>query len=468
MENNKIDQLFHLQKSYKYKMRNTPASYRLKKLKKLKKEILSQVDEINHALSQDFNKPSLEVQLTEIMPIISYLNLLNDDLRDWMKETSIPAPILFKGTNSHIRYEGKGNVLIIGPWNYPFQLSLYPLITSFAAGNTTLLKPSEFTPHTNKVLVNIISKVFTPEEVSLVEGEAEVASKLLDLQFDHIFFTGSTKVGKIVMEKAAKNLTSVSLELGGKSPVIVTDLKDIKNAAYKIMWGKLVNAGQTCVAPDYVLIDKKLKKDFINYCKEAVEEFYAGDFRKDYNKIITKRHAERLNDLVAEAGEKGAILHTFSQPEIEERIVPPVILENVTNEMKIMQEEIFGPLLPIVAFSDYEEMSNFINAKDNALAMYIFTDNKNIMDHFLESTTNGGVTINETLLAAGHPELPFGGIGKSGLGRYHGKFGFEEFSHLRSVMKRDMNLGTSYFYPPYTDTKQTIVDKMIRGFNRLF
>ena len=468
MENNEIYQVFQLQKNHKYKMRNTSARYRLRKLKELKKTILLHTDEINQALSLDFNKPALEVQLTEIMPIISYLNLLEENLKDWMQDAKVSAPIIFKGTNSFIRYEGKGNVLSIGPWNYPFQLSLYPLITSFAAGNTTLLKPSEFTKNTNEILIKILSQVFSPEEVSVIEGEAEVVSQLLEFRFDHIFFTGSTQVGKIIMEKASKHLTSVSLELGGKSPAIVWEPKDIKDAAYKIMWGKLVNAGQTCVAPDYVLIDKKIKDDFIRFCKEAVFEFYQEDFQKDYNQIITERHAKRLNALVEDAESKGAVVHRFGEVRLEERIIPPILLENVDNDMKVMQEEIFGPLLPIMTFSDYQDMSDFINTKDNALAMYVFTQNKNISDHFLETTSNGGVTINDTLLAVGHAELPFGGAGPSGIGRYHGKFGFEEFSHLRSVMKRELNLGASYFYPPYTARKQKIVEKILKSLNRLF
>lgn len=468
MEIDRINQVYALQKRNKISAKNTSAKERLKKLKKLKKVVLEKLSLINEAVALDFNKPSIEVELTEVMPVVAYLNLLQSELADWMEDKKVSAPLLFKGTSSVVRYEGKGNCLIIGPWNYPFQLSLYPIITAIAAGNTVILKPSEFTPNTNKLLRSILSEVFEENEVSVIEGESETSQALLDLAFDHIFFTGSTSVGKIVMEKASKHLSSVALELGGKSPAIVDRETDLKAAAKKIMWGKLVNSGQTCVAPDYVLIHADQKDEFIKHALEVVEEFYENDYSSDYNQIITERHTKRLETLVNDAEKAGATIHGEKIIDTQKRIFSPLLLSNVNNAMAIMQDEIFGPVLPIVSFNSIDEMITFINEKDNALHMYIFSNDKKNTEKVINETFNGGVTVNDILLAVGHPELPFGGSGKSGIGRYHGKYGFEEFSNIRPVMKRDLDIGASYFYPPYTDKKKKIVHQMVKNFSRLF
>jgi aldehyde dehydrogenase (NAD+) len=460
---------FESQREFKFKLRNTDVHYRIHKLKKVKNLILDKKLEINSALQQDFNKPGIETDLTEIMPVISMINLLEKELASWMKPKKVKAPLLFKGTKSYVKPESKGNCLIISPWNYPFQLNAYPVLTAFAAGNTCMVKPSEFTPHTNKIIKDIFSEVFDEREISFFEGEIEVSNNLLDLPFDHIFFTGSTKVGSIVAEKAAKNLASVALELGGKSPCIVDVNCNISEAAKKIMWGKFVNSGQTCVAPDYVVTYKECEEEFTQNCQKVIKEFFPNeDFEtsEDYSHIITERHAERLMGLVEDAKAKGASVHYGG--ELTGRIMKPTLLTGVNNDMQIMQEEIFGPLLPIVSFETKEDMINYINSFDNALATYVFSDNDRFADDFIENTSSGGVTVNDVLVAVGHPLLPFGGAGKSGIGRYHAHYGFEEFSILKPVLKRNMDLGATYFYPPYDDKKKGLVKTLLDKATRLF
>jgi aldehyde dehydrogenase (NAD+) len=465
-----ITTAFALQKSYKTQMKNTSCEYRLNKIKKFKKVLLARKDEVNKALLSDFHKPQVETELTEIMPVISMINLLEKELSSWMKDKKIKTPLLFKGAKSWVRHEGKGNCLIIAPWNYPFQLNVYPVLTAFAAGNTCIVKPSEFTPNTNKVIGLLFEEVFSAQEVQMFEGEIDICTELLKLPFDHIFFTGSTNVGKIVMEAASKHLASVALELGGKSPVIVDKNIDIDSAAKKIIWGKLVNSGQTCVAPDYILIHSEDQDKFIDSMISHVSDFYSENWKneKDYCHIITKRHADRLNLLIEDAIDKGATVKAGGEYFPDEKLITPTILINVSSDMKIMQEEIFGPILPVIGMESVVEMIDYINDFDNALAMYIFSEKKSNINQIMNQTVSGGVTINDTLISVGHPILPFGGAGKSGIGSYHGKYGFDEFSNHRSVMKRDFDLGTSYFYPPYTTKKEKIVSNLIQKFSSIF
>ncbi len=461
---------FDLQKNHKIQMKNTTVSYRLEKLTQIKKLILEKKDEISLALFQDFHKPKVETELTEIMPVVSMINLLEKQLPSWMSDEKVKTPLLFKGSKSWIRREGKGCSLIISPWNYPFQLAFYPLLTAFAAGNTVILKPSEFTPHTNKVIQLLLEQVFSVQEVKVIEGAVDASTELLELPFDHIFFTGSTNVGKLVMEAASKHLASVALELGGKSPVIVDRGVNFEEASKKIAWAKLVNGGQTCVAPDYMLVHKDDESAIVDSMIGHIKSFYGNDWvkEKDYNHIITQRHAERLNFLIQDAVEKGAEIKFGGEYFADSHVISPTILTGVSNDMKVMQEEIFGPVLPVVTVDNNQEILDYINNHDNALAMYIFSDNPQNTELFMQQTFNGGVTINDALLAVGHPLLPFGGAGKSGIGKYHGKFGFDEFSNLRPVLKRNLDLGASYFFPPYTTQKEGVVSNLLKKFSGIF
>lgn len=465
-----IDEAFKNQRNYKYQMRNTSIDYRVKKLKKMRELLVEHTYDIASAIEKDFRKSTMEVKLTEILPLISMLNVLEKKLPKWAKVKRVKTPILYKGTKSWIRYEGKGNCLLISPWNYPFQLCLYPLFTAFAAGNTSICKPSEFTPNTNKIIIDLVSKVFLPEEVQFFEGDHEVSSYLLDKPFDHIFFTGSTQVGKIVMEKAAQHLASVGLELGGKSPTVVDRGVNFKEVGQKIVWGKFMNAGQTCVAPDYLLIHSEDQNKIIDSLKSAIKKLYGEKDNwienEDFNQIVTHKHAQRLNDLLTDAVNKGATIVYGGEFYADHKILGPTIVINVTKEMKLMQEEIFGPILPIVSKDSIEEKIEFINSFDNALAKYIFSHNSSNIQKLIDQTSNGGVTINECMMAVGHPWLPFGGAGKSGIGRYHGEMGFHEFSNIRPIMKREFDLGTSYFYPPYNDQKNSILYSFMKKFTK--
>ncbi len=462
--------VFEKQREFKWELKKTSHSYRISKLKRFKEALLERKTEVANAIRDDFGKPQVETDLTEIMPVLSMINLMEKNLGSWMKDEKVKAPLLFKGTSSWVRKEGRGNCLIISPWNYPFQLTVYPLLTAFAAGNTCIVKPSEFTPHTNSITRKLCERVFSPEEVSFFEGDSELSTELLKLPFDHIFFTGSTPVGKIVAEAAAKNLASVSLELGGKSPCVIDRISDLEKRCEKIAWGKLVNGGQTCVAPDYLVVYKDQLEGVVSCLKNNIKGFYNESYEesKDYCRIITDRHGKRLGDLVADAVSKGAELAWGGKYHAQTRTMEPTILLNVNKEMKIMQEEIFGPVLPIFAADSREEMLDFVNDFDNPLSFYVFTDNKEFENYFLENTYSGGATINDTLIGVGHPYLPFGGAGKSGIGKYHGKYGFDEFSNLRSVTKRKSDLGATYFYPPYDEKKEGIVNSLLTKLSKIF
>ena len=462
--------VFEKQREFKWELKKSDHSYRISKLKQFKEALLERKTEVAKAIREDFGKPQVETDLTEIMPVLSMINLMEKNLASWMKDEKVKAPLLFKGTSSWVRKEARGNCLIVSPWNYPFQLTVYPLLTAFAAGNTCVVKPSEFTPHTNKITRALCEAVFTTEEVAFFEGGSELSTELLKLPFDHIFFTGSTPVGKIVAEAAAKNLASISLELGGKSPCVIDRVNDLEEMCEKIAWGKLVNGGQTCVAPDYLVVYKDQLDSVVSCLKKNIKSFYNESYEvsNDYCRIITPRHGERLARLVEDAHKKGAELALGGKYHHKKRVMEPTVLINVTKDMEVMQEEIFGPILPIFAAESKEEMLQFVNSFDNPLAFYVFTEDKSFENYFLENTYSGGATINDTLIGVGHPYLPFGGAGKSGIGKYHGKYGFDEFSNLRSVTKRKSDLGTTYFYPPYSEKKEGIVDSLLRKLTKIF
>jgi aldehyde dehydrogenase (NAD+) len=461
-----INQLFSLQKNYHSILKNTDSAYRISKLQAFKKVILENQVEIENALIEDFGKSRVETNLTEILPVISMINNYSKNLKKWMKRKYIYSGPLFFGTKSSVSFQAKGNCLVISPWNYPFQLAIYPLLTAFSAGNSVILKPSEFTPATNKIIIKIIKLVFKTEEVSVIEGAVDASNLLLEKPFNHIFFTGSTPVGKIIMEKASKHLASVALELGGKSPVILDDEYSIEKAAMNIAWGKHVNSGQTCVAPDYVFVPANNRVEFVERYIESIEQMYGQNFETnpDYCKIISSKHAERLKKMINEAIEKGATLEYGGELYPNGKL-QPTLLTSVTDDMSIMKEEIFGPVLPIFDYNNLDDVISYINRNDNPLALYVYSNSKDTQNKFLEQTNSGGINFNESLLHVGNPKLPFGGAGKSGIGRYHDHYGFEEMSNIRSVMHRKFNSGLSFFYPPYTSLKKRVVDQVLKRFS---
>jgi len=462
----RIDTVYQAQRDYKYNLKNSSSHYRKTKLKKFKELMLSKKSDIACALAEDFGKSEHEAYLTEVLPVLSMINLYIKKLDSWMKPQKISAGPLFLGVSPAVCYEAKGNTLIISPWNYPFHLAVYPVLTNFSAGNTAIVKPSEFTPNTNKIMTMLFKEVFDESEVCVIEGEIEETHALLAKPFDHIFFTGSTPVGKIVMEKAASHLASVTLELGGKSPTIVCDDYDLEHAAKRIIWGKHVNSGQTCIAPDFLMVSNKNKAKLIKELKKQIESSYPGDCvdNKDYCRIITKRHATRLNDLIIDATSKGAKIEIGAEYD-GDRVLSPTLLSGVNSDMLIMQDEIFGPVLPIITYDSIQECIEYIQKIDNPLSLYVFSNNDATIEKIQKGTCSGGFVVNDTILHAGHGELPFGGAGKSGIGKYHGSYGFKEFSNARGVLKRKFDSKLSFFYPPYDKTQMKVIEKLFKYVN---
>jgi aldehyde dehydrogenase (NAD+) len=400
------------------------------------------------AVAADFGKPEAETIFSEIMPVEQEIAHVRKSLARWMKPKRVGSSMATLGTRAKLVSEPRGVCLIIAPWNYPFNLALSPLIAALAAGNSAIIKPSELTPATSRLIAEIVSEAFQPDLVTVVEGDKDVATALLDLPFDHIFFTGSPEVGKIVMKAAAAHLSTVTLELGGKSPTIVGPGADLKKAAKWIAFGRFANAGQTCIAPDHVFVHRSIADAFGKALREEIGRFYGSKGgSKDLALIVSERHAQRLQGLLDDAVGKGArIVEGGSR---DGRAFQPTLIEAVTPEMQIDHEEIFGPILPIMAYDDVAEVIARINERPKPLALYIFERERSFQDRIIAETTAGGVTINASFLHYVHPDLPFGGVNTSGIGSYHGIYGFEAFSHLKPVLE-NRNSAVSLLFPPYT------------------
>ncbi|MBM9502613.1 aldehyde dehydrogenase family protein [Leptospira sp. 201903071] len=463
VDHTEIERVFKLQKQHFHKvMKLTNANERIQRLKKLKAAIIKYTPEIEKAVNADFRKNEREVDITEIMPSISEINDAIHHVRRWMKPLSVKTPMTLFGAKSQILYEPRGVVLVIGPWNYPFYLTMAPLAAAIAAGNTVLIKPSEFTPVTSNLVQKIVSEVFPKEEVAVFEGDYQVSSALMELPLDHIFFTGSTHVGKIVMTAAAKHLTSVTLELGGKSPAIIDRSADIKKAAKKLVWGKVLNAGQTCVAPDYLLIPNDLVKPFVDEAKAVVKEFYTKDGKAlkdnlDFCRIVNDRNFNRVSGYIHEAVEKGAKIEMGGDTDETQNYIEPTILSNIPENANIMEDEIFGPVLPLIPYNNLDEAIEKINSKPKPLALYIFGKKNRSIKKILKETSSGGVAVNDVILHLVNPNLPFGGVNHSGHGSYHGFFGFKAFSHERSVLRQSPLSSIELMYPPYTNFVKRLV-----------
>jgi aldehyde dehydrogenase (NAD+) len=442
------------------------ANERKLKLKKLEQSILQHRDAICDGMQKDFNKPATEVDLTEIYPVLLEIRFAISNLSDWMIDKSVPTPLSLFGAKSKIRFEPKGATLIISPWNYPFQLLLAPLVSAIAAGCTAILKPSEYTPHTNLALKQIITECFDADEVSMVEGGVEVSTELLKLKFDHIFFTGSPQVGKIVMSAAAKNLTSVTLELGGKSPTIIDETADLNATVSRIVWAKFINAGQTCIAPDYILIHESQREAFVNKMAAQIERSYGikSDHSKDFASIINKKHFDRLNNLLNEAETQGAKVVFRGQSNATKNVIAPTLIENISLNSSLMQEEIFGPLLPIITYKEKEEVIDLIQSKEKPLALYVYSKSKKNIDFFLSNTTSGGVGINMSAAHIGNSNLPFGGVNNSGIGKSRGYFGFLEFSNQRAILDQKIKSSVEFLSPPYTSVKHKLISFLMKYF----
>jgi aldehyde dehydrogenase (NAD+) len=379
-----------------------------------------------------------------------------------MRPTKVWPTMATAMTSAWIEYQPRGRSLIIAPWNFPLNLCFGPLVSALAAGNTVILKPSEMTPAVSVVMAEIIAATFPPDEVALFEGSLPTSQVLLDLPFDHIFFTGSPAVGKVVMAAAAKNLTSVTLELGGKSPVILDETADLRLAAEALMWGKFTNCGQTCVAPDHVFVHESVKDGFVAECRKVLAERYGAtpaEQRKSphFTRVINQRHTQRVAALLQEAQAKGANLLTGGEVDIASCYVAPTLIDQVPLDASIMSEEIFGPVLPLIPYRDVDAVVRQINAGHKPLALYIWSRNSERTRQILQKTSSGGVAINHCVLHYAHGNLPFGGVNNSGIGNAHGHFGFKAFSHERALLKSGPIMMAKMFFPPYTDTKKKLI-----------
>lgn len=428
-----------------YKTESTKdVAVRIKALENLRNVLKENEQGLMKAMKIDLNKSAFETYSSEIGIVLQEINFAIKHLKYWVKPKKVRTPLTHFGSKGYSYPSPYGVTLIIGPWNYPIQLTLTPLIGAIAAGNCAIVKPSELTPHTAEVLNNMISTAFPADYITIVEGDAEVTQSLLAMKFDYIFFTGSVPVGKIVMEAAAKHLTPVTLELGGKSPCIVHEDANIDLAAKRIAWGKYMNAGQTCVAPDYLYVHKKVKDQFVRALMHAVQDLYGEDLLKNeqYTHIVNQKHFERIKQYLAE----GKIVYG-GKSDTEHLLIEPTILEAVAWEDAVMQEEIFGPVLPILEYDQLSEVMDGIERNPNPLALYLFTRDKKVEEKIVQSVSFGGGCINDTVFHIITPYLPFGGVGSSGMGMYHGKSSFETFSHQKSILKQTTLFDNPFRYP---------------------
>ncbi|WP_430785408.1 aldehyde dehydrogenase [Virgibacillus flavescens] len=419
-------------------------SFRKKQLEKLKVMLKNYEGDIYQALNDDLNKSEYETLTTELGFLYSEIDNTLKNLKEWMKEKKVDNPLTHKGSKSYIIPEPYGVTLTIAPWNYPLQLAIAPVIGALAAGNTAVIKPSEFTPATSSLLAHMINSAFDHKYVAVVTGEKEVSQQLLALKFDYIFFTGSTNVGKIVMKHASEHLTPVTLELGGKSPAIVDKDANIDLAAKRIVWGKFTNAGQTCVAPDFLYVHDKVKLKLVKAMKKHIKSLYGKNplNNKDYGRIVNQDHFTRLEGYLG----NGNIIHGGNKIS-EQLTIEPTLIDNVSWEDPIMQEEIFGPLLPVITFNNLEEGISVLKGLEKPLALYYFGENTKAQNRVLNSLSFGGGCINDTLYHLANPNLPFGGVGNSGIGSYHGRDSFQTFSHNKSILKQTTMFDNPFRYP---------------------
>ncbi len=420
-------------------------SFRKKYLKALRDKIVEKEDDLCHALYQDFKKPTFEALASETQFVLSELNHIIKHLDYWAQTQRVSGSWANFPSRDYVQYEPYGNVLVIAPWNYPIQLALSPLIGALAAGNTVVIKPSELTPHAARIISEIIADVFPEDYVTVVEGGVETSQALLKEPWDYIFFTGSTRVGQIVYEAAAKHLTPVTLELGGKSPCIVDASANIKIAAKRIAWGKFLNAGQTCIAPDYVLVHEAVKEQLVHALKGAITTFYGSEPNQtDYARMVSDDHFERVKGYL-----EGQTLLSGGTCITSERYIAPTLLDDPSLDSKVMQDEVFGPVLPIIGYTDVSEIKKHIDHFSKPLALYVFSENRKFQKWVQKNFSFGGGAINDTVIHITNKKLPFGGVGASGINGYHGKNSFLTFSHKKSMVKRGTWLDIPMRYPPY-------------------
>lgn len=454
--------VFEAQRRNRWKIAQTTASERIDKLRKLRDALLAKRSQLHRALHDDFRKNPDEADLTEVFPVVSEINHTIAHLEEWMRPSAVKTPLVLSGTRSELRLEPKGLVLILSPWNYPIHLLINPLVAAMAAGNCCILKPSSKVPHTSRFVKELMSGLFSDDEVAVFEGSAAVSDALLEFPFDHIFFTGSPRIGKTVMAAAAKHLATVTLELGGKSPVIIDETADIRKAAERTVWGKFLNAGQTCVAPDYLLIHESRLAEFVSEAKRIIAERFgpteeARRASPDFCRLVSVGHAQGLAKVLAASVRHGARVEIGGVCDEGERYLSPTLLTNVAADSPIMSEEIFGPILPILTYKSLDEVCRIVRSKDKPLALYVFSRDEASVEKILRGTTAGGTCVNSMIIHLANPDLPFGGVGNSGMGNYHGYFGFRALSHERAVLRQGWLDVLRLFYPPYTEKTRKLI-----------
>lgn len=462
-----LQRLFAAQQANRWRIAHTTAQERSAKLERLAAAVADQREAIAAAAFADFRKPPAELEFTELHAVLAEIRHTRRHLRRWMRPTRVRTPLLLFGTASEIRHEPRGVVLILAPWNYAFSLIVVPLVAAIAAGNCAVLKPSEKTPHTSALLKRFIGGLFDESEVAVVEGGADVAEGLLELPFDHVFYTGGTHIGRKVMAAAARHLASVTLELGGKSPTFVDATADLRAAAERIVWSKYVNAGQTCLAPDYVLVHASRSGEFIAEAKRAVGALYgttdeARARTPDYCRVVDAAAFARLRDVLARTVAAGAVVEVGGQTDAAERYLAPTILSGVGFDAPIMEEEIFGPILPVLPYTDLDDAVARTRALGKPLGVYVFSRRRDVVERVIASTTAGGTAVNVTLLHYANPYLPFGGVGASGLGSYHGIHGFRALSHQRAVLRQREPTLVHLLFPPYRGRLHALAMRMLR------
>jgi aldehyde dehydrogenase (NAD+) len=441
--------------------RTRPVEWRKAQLHALRQLLVEGEEELSAALERDLGKSALEGFLTEIAFVRAEIDETLRHLDAWLRPAKVSVPLKQQPGKARIHRDPLGVVLIIGPWNYPVQLVLAPLVGALAAGNCAVVKPSEVAAHSSHALARLVPRFLDPDAVAVVEGGVPETTALLEERWDHIFYTGNGTVGRVVMTAAAKHLTPVTLELGGKSPTIVDRHADLDVAARRIAWGKYINAGQTCVAPDYVLVDRRVEGPLAARLRDTVRDFFGDDpsASPDFGRIVNDRHFERLVRL-ADGDGAGEVVYGNERDEAA-RYYAPTALRGSEPSAAIMQEEIFGPILPLIAVDDVDAAIEFVNARDKPLAMYVFSEDSNVTDHVLASTSAGGVCVNATLFHLAVPALPFGGVGESGMGAYHGRSSFETFTHEKSVLTKPTKLDPSVLYPPYKGLKAKLLRRFL-------
>lgn len=461
-----IQRIFDAQNANHMKVGSTTVSERKAKLKKFHQVMEKYRPQIKEAMYNDYRKHPSEVDLTEVYPITSEIKHARRKLGSWMGKQHISTPLALLGSTSKVHYEPKGMVLIISPWNFPFNLTFGPLVSAVAAGNTVIIKPSEMTPHSSALMGKLLAEVFNENEVAVIEGGKDTSTELLALKFNHIFFTGAPSIGKVVMAAAAKHLTSVTLELGGKSPTIVDETADLKMAARRVAWGKCLNNGQVCIAPDYVFVHENKKAEFVAEVNKAINNFYTENASEEssYARIVNKNHFNRIKSYVDDAVEKGAKVELGAKFDEAQNYISPTVMTNVSNDSKLMTNEIFGPIMPIFTFKDVNEAIAQINEREKPLALYIFSKSNKNINHILKNTRAGGGCINHSSVHFFNTNLPFGGSNNSGIGKAHGFDGFKAFSNARGVLRQHVPNALELLLPPYTNFSQKLIDFTIKYF----